>query len=67
VLFDLDEVLVGSSERFKRCEAEAAGDRRKFWEYFPEREVYGLRQTCREVSDPQGLALEGLQDHNYHR
>jgi len=34
VVFDLDGVLVDSSERFKLCESESGGDRRRFWECF---------------------------------
>jgi len=34
VIFDLDGVLVDSSERFKRCESESGGDRRRFWDCF---------------------------------
>ncbi|RDD52804.1 MAG: hypothetical protein BA066_07730 [Candidatus Korarchaeota archaeon NZ13-K] len=33
-IFDLDGVLVDSSERYRLCESEAAGDRRRFWECF---------------------------------
>ncbi len=34
VVFDLDSVLVDSSERYKKCQEEAAGSRKKFWECF---------------------------------
>jgi len=34
VIFDLDGVLVDSSERYRLCEEESRGDRRKFWDCF---------------------------------
>jgi len=34
VIFDLDGVLVDSSERYRLCESESGGDRRRFWDCF---------------------------------
>jgi len=34
VVFDLDGVLVDSSERYRLCESESGGDRGRFWECF---------------------------------
>jgi len=53
VVFDLDGVLVDSSERYRLCESEAAGDRRRFWDCF-------LSEKYMDLDRPRPEYVEAL-------
>ncbi|RLE47003.1 MAG: hypothetical protein DRJ31_09450 [Candidatus Methanomethylicota archaeon] len=49
VVFDLDGVLVDSSERYAKCKEEAGNDRRKFWECFLSEKYMDLDKPREDV------------------
>mgnify|MGYP000389064791 CR=1 FL=1 len=49
VVFDLDGVLVDSSERYNKCYEEARGNRRKFWKCFLSEKYMDLDKPNEEM------------------